>query len=49
MQKTTLNLDLEIHQKLRILAIQKRTTFTKLMKQALQEFLEREEKEGGTI
>ncbi len=44
MQKTTMNMDPEFHKKLRILTILKGINFTKLVNQALQEFLEREEK-----
>ena len=42
--KTTMRLDPELHKRLRILAIERGTTFGALVNEVLRKFLEREEK-----
>jgi predicted transcriptional regulator len=47
-QKTTLNLDPELHKRLRLLAIERGTTFSALVTEALEQYLAREQtKKGG--
>ncbi len=43
LQKTTLHLDPELHKRLRLLAIEKGTTFTELMREAAERYLKTEE------
>lgn len=47
MQKTSLRLDPELHRRLRILAIERGTTFGELVEKAVREFLERESGRSG--
>ena len=42
--KTTLNLDDELHKRMRLLSIEKGTTLTALVDEALRQYLERETK-----
>lgn len=47
-QKTTLNLDPELHKRLRLLAIERGITFSALVTEALEQYLAREQtKKGG--
>lgn len=41
MQRTTLNLDVELHKRLRLLAIERGVTFTELVTEALATYLDR--------
>ena len=45
-QKTTLRLDAGVHTRLRILALERRTSFGALVNEALRQFLERETGKG---
>ena len=47
-QRTTLILDPELHKRLRVLAIERGSTFTALVTEALEQYLAREQaKKGG--
>jgi predicted transcriptional regulator len=46
-QKTTLNLDTELHKRLRVMAIERGTTFSALVTEALTQYLEREQPPKG--
>lgn len=45
-QKTTLNLDPELHKRLRVLAIERGITFTALVTEALEQYLAQAKKGG---